>query len=307
MRAGVLVKDGSALERLAEVDIAFFDKTGTLTLGRPMPVNLDLATADQKAVMLALARLSRHPLSEALRRSLENEGVSAAIIESTSETPGTGVSGIFQGRTIMLGRPVRVHASEATATELTIEGEPSFVVTFHDPLRPDAEKVIAGLNALGIASVIVSGDRADAVAPVARILGLSAQTSMLPQDKLDAIGRQSAQGHKILMIGDGLNDGPALAAGHAAIAPASASDAGQNAADIVFLGDSLSPVSSAIRAARKTQSIVRQNFVLAIGYNVVAVPLAMLGMVTPLIAALAMSGSSLIVVANALRLRNAAR
>ena len=307
MRAGVLVKDGSALERLAEVDLALFDKTGTLTLGQPVPVNLDLATAEQKTVMLALARVSRHPLSEALRRSLERDDVIAAIVDAVSEAPGTGVSGVFHGRKVMLGRPARVDASEATATELTVEGETSLVVTFDDPLRPDAVETIAALNALGIPSAILSGDRAAAVGPIARALGLTAQTSMLPQDKLDAIGRQSAQGHKVLMIGDGLNDGPALAAGHAAIAPASASDAGQNAADIVFLGDSLSPVSSAIRAARKTQSIVRQNFVLAIGYNVVAVPLAMLGMVTPLIAALAMSGSSLIVVANALRLRNAAR
>ncbi len=307
MRAGVLVKDGSALERLAEVDLALFDKTGTLTLGRPVPVNLDLATSDQKAVMLALARASRHPLSEALRRSLESEGVKAALVDAVSEVAGTGVSANVHGRKVMLGRPVHFNASNAMATEMTIEGAASFIVTFDDPLRPDAAETIAALSALGIPSAILSGDRAAAVGPIARSLGLTAQTSMLPQDKLDAISRQSSEGRKILMIGDGLNDGPALAAGHAAIAPASASDAGQNAADIVFLGDSLSPVSSAIRAARKTQSIVRQNFILAIGYNIVAVPLAMLGMVTPLIAALAMSGSSLIVVANALRLRNAAR
>ena len=307
MRAGVLVKDGSALERLAEVDLALFDKTGTLTLGRPVPVNLDRATSDQKALMLALARASRHPLSEALRRSLESEGVNAAIVDAVSEAAGTGVSGVFRGRKVKLGRPVQVDASDATATELTIERAASFVVTFDDPLRPDAAKTIAALNALDIPSAIISGDRAGAVAPIARRLGMTAQTSMLPQDKLDAIGRQSSQGRRILMIGDGLNDGPALAAGHASIAPASASDAGQNAADIVFLGDSLSPVTFAIRAARKTQSIVRQNFVLAIGYNIVAVPLAMLGMVTPLFAALAMSGSSLIVVANAFRLRSAAQ
>jgi Cu2+-exporting ATPase len=130
---------------------------------------------------------------------------------------------------------------------------------------------------------------------------------MRPRDKLDLIARLHGAGHKVLMVGDGLNDGPALAAGHVSMAPASASDVGQNGADAVFLGDSLLPVPQAIAAARRTMRVVRQNFVIAIAYNAVAVPLAFLGLVTPLVAALAMSGSSIIVVANALRLRNAAR
>ncbi len=307
MRSGILVKDGSALERLAEVDRALFDKTGTLTLGRPEPVTLEAATPGQKAVMLALVRASRHPLSESLRRALEAENIVAAVVSDIAETPGSGISGLFSGKRVLLGRPHRAQANAAAATELSVDGVPVFLVSFTDPLRPGAESAIAALRAQGVTSSILSGDRAAAVANVARALGLTAQTSMLPQDKLDAIGRQAAQGHKVLMVGDGLNDGPALAAGHASMAPASASDAGQNAADIVFLGDSLAPVSAAIRAARKTRSVVRQNFALAIGYNVIAVPLAILGLVTPLIAALAMSGSSLIVVANALRLRSAAR
>ena len=153
----------------------------------------------------------------------------------------------------------------------------------------------------------MSGDRADAVAPVARELGLTAQTGMSPQQKLEAIERQSALGRKVLMIGDGLNDGPALAAGHASMAPGSASDVGKNAADCIFLGDRMMPVVQTVRMARRTQAIVRQNFILAIGYNVVAVPLAFLGFVTPLVAAIAMSGSSLIVVGNALRLKRAIR
>ena len=306
MRAGILVKDGSALERLAEVDLAMFDKTGTLTLGRPMPDNLDQATDVQKAILLSLTRASRHPLSEGIRRALEFGGVKAASATQIREVAGTGIFATVDGQAVSLGRTDHNMSHDGLATVLQVDARDAFVVHLSDQLRPEAAATLQALNRLGIASSILSGDRAESVAPVARALAMTAQTSMQPQDKLDAIARQTAAGHKVLMVGDGLNDGPALAAGHASIAPASASDAGQNAADVVFMGDALSPVVTAIRSARKTQKIVRQNFILAIAYNILAVPLAMAGTVTPLIAAAAMSGSSLLVVANALRLKNAA-
>lgn len=306
MKKGVLVKDGSALERLAEVDVALFDKTGTLTLGRPDPTNVDALGADDAGIALALARASRHPLSQSLRRALEERHVTAAKVSAIRELAGFGVEGIWQGHSVSLGRPTNGEATAAMAVELTGAGAP-VLLTFEDKLRPDAAMVIARLQAAGIPSAIISGDRAAAVAPVARVLGLTAQTGMHPEDKLEAIARHTVAGAKVLMVGDGLNDGPALAAGHASLAPASASDAGQNAADAVFLGDSLMPVITCIRVARATQAIVRQNFILAIGYNAIAVPLAIAGLVTPLIAAAAMSGSSLIVVANALRLKGSAR
>lgn len=304
MRRGILVKDGSALERLAEADRALFDKTGTLTLGRPEPVSLSMLGPKQKSLALALARASRHPLSESLRRALERDGVAAAAITQIREEAGIGISAMFGRQAIALRRPDNGVPEDCLATMLAIEGEPPTTILFSDPIRPDAEDTIRALARLKLPATILSGDRAEAVAPVARKLGLTAQTGMLPQDKLDTIARLSASGAKVLMIGDGLNDGPALAAGHVSMAPGSASDAGQNAADAIFLGDSIAPVATAIRVARATQGIVRQNFVLAIGYNAIAVPLAILGLVTPLIAALAMSGSSLVVVANALRLRS---
>jgi Cu2+-exporting ATPase len=307
MRVGVLVKDGSALERLAEVDRAMIDKTGTLTLGRPVATNLAETDASVRALLLALARASRHPLSEALTRDLTAMDVMPVAVEAIRETPGFGVEAVWEGHRVTLGRPAQPAADSALATELAVDGVPAITVRFADALRPDAAETIAALEQAGVAPTILSGDRAAAVAPVARELGLTAQTGMSPQDKLAAIARQAAAGHKVLMIGDGLNDGPALAAGHASIAPGSASDAGKNAADCIFLGDRLMPVVQAIRVARRTQAIVRQNFMLAIGYNVVAVPLAFLGYVTPLVAAIAMSGSSLIVVGNALRLKGAAR
>lgn len=307
MRAGILVKDGSALERLAEVDRAFFDKTGTLTLGRPEPVNLADANAEQQSILLALTRSSRHPLSEAIRRALEAASVQAATLTAIREIPGSGVYAMAGQRAVSLGRPDYDVAHAGMAALLLIDGLAALTVHFTDQIRKEAAETVAELSRMGIESSIVSGDRATAVAPVARALGLTAQTSMLPEDKLDAIARQKKAGHHILMVGDGLNDGPALAAGHASIAPASASDVGQNAADVVFLSDALSPVATALHAARRTQQIVKQNFALAIGYNVIAVPLAISGHVTPLIAAAAMSGSSLIVVANALRLRAVVR
>ncbi len=306
MRRGVLIKDGSALERLSEVDHVFVDKTGTLTLGRPEPIGLDAIDADTRALILALAQASRHPLSDALTRNLQPE-VRAAEVDAIRETPGFGVEARWRERTVTLGRPQRGELGDALATELAIDGTPVATIRFADRLRPDARATIDALRDAGIAPMILSGDRAEAVAPVARELGLTAQTGMSPQDKLAAIARGAAQGHKVLMIGDGLNDGPALAAGHASMAPGSASDVGKNAADCIFLGDRMMPVVEAIRMARRTQRTVKQNFAIAICYNIIAVPLAFMGLVTPLVAAIAMSGSSLIVVGNALRLKRALR
>jgi Cu2+-exporting ATPase len=304
MRAGVLVKDGSALERLAGADIALFDKTGTLTRGRPVPQGLDALTAEQRAVVLALAQASRHPLAEALRRALVADGAVPANVEAIHEVPGMGVEGRWQGRRVALWRPLDAEDA-GMMTILWIGDAAEQPIRFADPLRDDAAATIGRLAALGLPSEIISGDRAAAVAAAADTLGIPARAGLVPQDKLAAINALKAAGRRPLMVGDGLNDGPALAAGHVSMAPGNASDASQYAADAVFLGDGLAPVATAIVVARATQAIVRQNFALAIGYNVVAVPLAIMGLVTPLVAALAMSGSSIIVVANALRLRKA--
>lgn len=306
MRRGVLVKDGSALERLAEADRALFDKTGTLTLGRPEPVNLDSLSASLRPVVLAMARASRHPLSQALRQGLEAQGIRPAHVEDLREEPGFGMRGSWVGRPVALGRPQNVEGDLMTVA-FTLGSETPVLIHLRDALRPGAASTVRQIEGLGLECSIVSGDRPAAVAPVARLLGMTAQTGMRPQDKIDAVRRLTGGGHRVLMVGDGLNDGPALAAGHVSMAPASASDVGQNAADAVFLGDSLAPVATAIVVARRTLRVVRQNFAIAIAYNALAVPLALMGLVTPLVAAIAMSGSSLIVVGNALRLRGAAR
>ena len=304
MRAGVLVKDGSALERLAEADRALFDKTGTLTLGRLELVNAAALSPGDQAVALALARASRHPIAEAIRRALEAKGAVPAALGNVQERPGFGLTAIHDGAPVSLARG---EESEGLTTYFTRGSRPPLRLRFEDKLRPDANQTLARLRDLGLECSVASGDCARSVAAATRGLRLAAQTSMTPAEKLDLVARLQGQGHKVLMVGDGLNDGPALAAGHVSMAPGSASDVGQNAADAVFLGDSLAPVAKAVTAARRTMRVVRQNFIIAIGYNLVAVPLAFLGLVTPLVAALAMSGSSIIVVANALRLRSAAR
>jgi len=306
MKRGVLVKDGSALERLAEVDEALFDKTGTLTLGRPVPRDLAGLAAEDRAVVLALVQGSRHPLSVALRQALEGEGVVPAALTDLREQAGEGVTGRLGDETVALGRP----RSLITLFDLAAEyrrGDRAVLLRFTDALRPDAVETLADLRAMGLKTLIASGDRPEALTEIARQTETTAIGHLRPQGKLALIERLRASGHRVLMVGDGLNDGPALAAGHASMAPASASDASQLAADAVFLGDRLAPVAMAVRAARRTVRVVKQNFALAIGYNVFAVPLAIAGHVTPLVAAVAMSTSSLIVIANALRLKGAAR
>ncbi|MCP1472033.1 Cu2+-exporting ATPase [Sphingobium sp. OAS761] len=306
MRRGVLVKDGSALERLAQVDQTVFDKTGTLTLGRPVPRDLDRLAAQDRGILLALARGSRHPLSVALRRALEADGVIPAAVTGLGETAGEGMEARFGADVVTLGRPRSLIGLFDLVAEYRRGGE-SVLLRFADALRPEAAVTLRRIRAMGLETLIASGDRPEALEAIARETGTTAIGHLRPQDKLALLDRLRGAGRHVLMVGDGLNDGPALAAGHASMAPASASDASQLAADAVFLGDRLEPVAMTLRAARRTVRVVRQNFGLAIGYNLCAVPLALTGQVTPLIAAIAMSTSSLIVVANALRLRNAAR
>ncbi|MFM5885518.1 MAG: heavy metal translocating P-type ATPase, partial [Novosphingobium sp.] len=306
MRKGIMVKDGSALERMAGIDRALLDKTGTMTLGRPLPdpVVLGALPPDAAAVALALASHSRHPLSRALSAALAARGVRPAELSAVGEEAGHGLRAVWQGTTVALHRPEK---ASGIATTLDIAGRPTWLIPFADRLRPDVQAALADLAALGVEPAILSGDNAAAVAEVAHATGLFGRAAATPQDKQAAIAALQAQGYTVLMVGDGLNDGPALAAADASIAPGSASDVGRQAADMVFLGDGLDAVPRAIRAARRTMAVVRQNFVLAIGYNLLAVPLAMAGYVTPLIAAAAMSSSSLIVIANSLRLVRAAR
>ena len=302
-RKGVLIKNGTALERLAEVDVVVFDKTGTLTLGTPDPANLDTVSARAQAVALALARGSSHPLAMALAVRIRGE---AAPVTDLREVPGYGIEGVLNGQRVRLGRADWVGATAVpeTATYLAVHGEEPVPFTFVDQIRPGAEAAIAGLKAQGKAIKLVSGDNATAVSLFAARLGIADWVAgALPAEKVTLVRALADQGHKVLMVGDGLNDTGALAAAHVSISPAQALDAARVASDIVLLGRDLSAIADATRIAKQATRRMVENFAISAAYNVIAVPLALIGAATPLAAALAMSLSSISVSLNALRLK----
>jgi Cu2+-exporting ATPase len=305
-RKGLLIKHGTALERLAEVDTVVFDKTGTLTLGLPEPQGLDTHDPADLALAAALAGASGHPLSRALATALAARGVTATAVTDLREVPGYGVEGRLGDRIVRLGRSGWVGAQPvaATATYLARGDGSVRAFAFADRLRPGAEAAVAGLRAQGKRVMLISGDGEAAVAVLAGRLGIADWTAdALPAEKAGRIAALTAEGARVLMVGDGLNDTAALAAAHVSISPASALDAARTASDMVLLGSDIAPVADATRIAGQARRRIKENFGISFAYNLVAVPLALVGLATPLAAALAMSLSSICVSLNALRLR----
>ncbi|TQI72667.1 Cu2+-exporting ATPase [Bosea sp. AK1] len=302
--AGIMVKDGSAIERIAEIDTVAFDKTGTLTFGQPQLVDPAAIPARDLAIAAGIARRSSHPLSRAIAAAAPEAGLALTDIR---EHPGFGVEAELEGHCYRLGRAewalAEAGGQPESGTVLSRDGAFVARFAFAETLRPQARAAVDALRADGLSIALLSGDRSAAVQPIAGRLGIDAVSAgLLPAGKVERLAALAAEDRKVLMVGDGLNDAPALAAAHASMAPASAADIGRNAADFVFLHDGLDAVPTAIAVARAAGRLIRQNFALAILYNALALPVAIAGYVTPLIAALAMSLSSILVVANALRL-----
>lgn len=304
MRAGVLLKSGDALERLAKVDTIVFDKTGTLTLGRPQLMDGNHPLEVMK-LAASLAAQSKHPLSQALVASYEGELFDPQV----TEVPGRGLEAELDGKRVRLGS--RSWCGDADASQssgamelwLNLDGAPKTCFRFADTLRPDALDVIEKLKAQGLDIRLLSGDQEAVVKSVAAEAGIETfAAEVTPADKYHYLNELKQSGRQVLMVGDGLNDAPALAAAEVSMSPSTAVDIAQNTADIVFQGEQLKPMIETLRTARFSTRLVKQNFGLAVSYNVVAIPAAVLGHVTPLIAAIAMSGSSLVVIANAFRL-----
>ncbi|MBT9371601.1 cation-translocating P-type ATPase [Rhizobium sp. CSW-27] len=303
---GIMVRDGSAMERLAEIDTVIFDKTGTLTLGRPRLIEAR-GKPLSRAMAAALAAHSRHPLSRAIHAAHAGP---VPLVETVRELPGQGLlaempEGIYRLGSRAFACPQTAAQADSGASEvvLSLNGEELARFLLEDTPRPGAEEAIAALKAEGLGTLMLSGDRQTTVAAMAEQLDLDGwQAELSPQGKVEACNGLAAAGHRALMVGDGINDAPALSAAHVSMAPATAADIGRQAADIVFLHDGLDAVPTALAISRRAGRLIRENFGLAIGYNMIAVPFAIAGYATPLMASVAMSTSSLIVIANALRL-----
>jgi Cu2+-exporting ATPase len=318
-RRGMFITRGHALETLARATHFVLDKTGTLTYGRPALTEVRTLGALPRERCLALATAlemsSEHPLSRPLREiAPKGQSVSAYDIVST---PGRGIEGTVEGRRVRIGTPAFVAelAGEFDAGALEPSDERASVVAlgdgsgwlavfaFDDAIRSDARDAVRKLIERGKVLYLVSGDRADAARRVAHEVGIAGViANASPQDKLDFLSRLQSAGHVVAVVGDGVNDAPMLAAASVSVAMGRGTDIARASADAILLSDRLDGLPEAVDLAAKTMRIIRQNLAWAFAYNVVALPLAMLGHVTPWMAALGMAGSSFLVVANALRL-----
>ncbi len=310
LKKGVLVKSADGLERLADADTVVFDKTGTLTEGKPELYNRSDISDEDLKLAASLALSSNHPLAKALVKAAEYK---ITALPDIHEEPGQGMESYVDGQRIRIGNrnwcgikneDERVSNEPVSELWLTKSVGKPVRFTFRDKLRPDAMSAIT-LAKIYLSSVeLLSGDRSSAVKMVADELTLSNwKAEANPKDKINRLEELTNQNKNVLMVGDGLNDAPALATAFVSASPATAADISQTTADFIFQGNRLKPIIEAIGIARKAKILIFQNFGLAILYNMIAVPLAMAGQVTPLLAAIAMSSSSIIVTLNALRLR----
>jgi len=310
-KRGTLLKSATALERLQQIDTVVFDKTGTLTFGHPILIE-DLGWDQEQLYSAAsVAAGSRHPLARALVHAAKEQCGDIRASENLTEVPGSGILGPAGrlGRYGFVLDDDTAGVPEATGPELwwLPRGERNPIrFQFTQNIRHDSAETVTKLQALGIQVLLLSGDSPEAVRIAAEQTGIKDWTAQCkPGDKVARLNALKESGKTVAMVGDGLNDAPALAAAHVSMSPATAVDLAQNAADVVFQGDMLGPVLETIQVARRAAVLVRENFGLAIVYNLITIPVAMAGYVTPLIAAVAMSTSSIVVMLNALRLGRA--
>lgn len=298
---GVLLKDGISLEKLAEIDTVVFDKTGTLTSGKPALINADEISDENRAIAAALARHSAHPLSQAIAAAFSSD----LEISDIGEHPGFGTSGKLGNTHLRLGRAdwCGAETGAQTAVWLKVADKPPVGFFFADQLRPEAAETVRALQAAGLTVQLLSGDVPRSVENMAREAGIEKwQAQATPKAKVDTLNALAEAGHKVLMVGDGLNDAAALAAAYVSISPASAVDASRSSADMIIINDDLRQIVKSHRVAVASKRRIIENFSIAAVYNLISVPLALAGIATPLMAALAMSTSSITVSLNSMRI-----
>ena len=325
-RHGILIKDAQALEVAHAVTLVAFDKTGTLTEGKPALAAVrsapGVATEDVLRQAAALQAASTHPLALAVLEGARAQGLPLPAVQDARALPGRGVEGSVEDRLLALGstrllreRGIDAGALAAQAEQLEREGRTVSwlmdadgrllgLLAFGDTIKPSARAAVARLRELGVQTLMLTGDNQGAAAAVARELGITrVQAEMLPDDKAAVVQRERAAGQVVAFVGDGLNDGPALAAASCGFAMAGGADVATEAAGVTLMRGDLRLVADALDLSRRTTAKIRQNLWWAFGYNVLGIPLAALGLLSPVIAGAAMALSSVSVVGNALTLR----
>lgn len=295
--AGILIKGGEALERLAHIDTVAFDKTGTLTVGKPSVTAIRAERGHTEDDVIrwagAVERFSEHPLARGIIVEAQRRQVKLAIGENFRATPGVGATATVDGRKVEVGKP---------GVTVKLDGVAIGEIDFTDPLKPETPQAIASLH--GMHLVMLTGDQPATAAAIAQQAGLQEwRASLSPGDKLNEIAQLQAQGRKVAMAGDGINDAPALAQADVGIAMGTGTGIAMEAAAVTLVKGSLPRIAQAIALARATVRIIRQNLFWAFFYNAIAIPAAVFGYLDPVIASGAMALSSISVVTNSLRLR----
>ncbi len=322
-RAGILVQDAAALEHLAGTTVLLLDKTGTLTTGRPrvaalLPARPEVSPEELLRLAAAAEAPSEHPLARALVAAAAERGLTLPAAEDFRAEPGVGVSALVAGRRVAVARAASplpalpAEAAGATLVEVTLDGARVGCIALADALKPSAAPAVRALRALGWRVELVTGDRAEAAAPVAAALGLDAwHAGVSPAEKMELVRSWRARGARVAFAGDGLNDAPALAAAHVGSAMGDGTDVALRSAGVVLLRGDLAGLVRAARLSRATLRNIRQNLFWAFAYNFAGLPLAAGALypwtgwlLHPMVASVAMSLSSITVVANALRLRH---
>ena len=306
-REGIIIKGAHVLEATRSIDTIVFDKTGTLTTGIMTLQGVEEIQPDYLSAVMAVELQSEHPIARAVVNGLRDRGVVAtALVEEFVNIPGVGVSALVNGQRITVGRSTNQHDSVVTVVEASVDGQVVARFYVSDQIKPTAAAIVAELRALGIRPMIVSGDSTGPVHAVAKQVGIDireTRSGVLPADKLRLVSELQASGASVAMVGDGVNDAAALVAADLGIAMGTGTDAAMEAGDLTIVSGDLAIVPKALALSRRTLRIIRANLFWAFAYNVAALPLAIAGLMNPVLAGLAMALSSAFVVANSLRLR----